>query len=551
MKINLNARKYEGLPAASALGMALMESTGIRQLIDDECEWDRNQRVLSPGMAVKAMLGPMMDGRRKAPLYKVNLFYQSAPVDLLFGDGVAQMSLSDSALARGLDTIFDAGVEELFWKCSSMVCRRFGIDYKVLHMDPTDISVDAIEQPDPEDGTAVPRHSGHAKDKRNEDLQYAMQTVVNSERVLMHLRPYSGNTSDFTMNLDTLATLEKRIDVTRSTIVADCKLVNSIIIKKMLKMEVGFVSKVPEGFADKIRSNILYSVRQGYTDPCRQITGWSVYDTDAVAEGKELRFIACRNESAVRKKMRHLTTKVRATSQSTLDTLSRKTFMCEKDARKAFEETVKRIEKKGPYSAIAEYEPFETYDRGNKRGRPRKGEEPERRIEWRVVPTLTVDNEKLESMAEDGGTTVLVTNLPRAQDDAENPRDGATADSVLRLYLDQYKIEHTYRLMKSGLGIDRVFLHTPSRENAMMFVIGIATLICDIIDAMSRRRQGDGSIRTFKTVTEELVGTQVRYDRGTDSLDVEGPPERADQLQSIMSMMGVDPELLLGFEKAY
>lgn len=109
MKINLNARKYEGIPAASALGMAVMESTGIRKLIDDSCRWDREQGVLSPGMAVKAMLGPMFDGRHKAPLYKVNLFYQTSPVDLLFGEGVAQASLSDSALARGLDTIFDAG----------------------------------------------------------------------------------------------------------------------------------------------------------------------------------------------------------------------------------------------------------------------------------------------------------------------------------------------------------------------------------------------------------------------------------------------------------
>lgn len=37
--------------------------------------------------------------------------------------------------------------------------------------------------------------------------------------------------------------------------------------------------------------------------------------------------------------------------------------------------------------------------------------------------------------------------------------------------------------MKSGFGVDRVFLDTPSRENAMIFVGGIATLICNIIDA--------------------------------------------------------------------
>lgn len=39
-------------------------------------------------------------------------------------------------------------------------------------------------------------------------------------------------------------------------------------------------------------------------------------------------------------------------------------------------------------------------------------------------------------MAKDGGMTVLVTNLPRAQKDANNLWQDATAESLLRLYLD-------------------------------------------------------------------------------------------------------------------
>ncbi len=208
-----------------------------------------------------------------------------------------------------------------------------------------------------------------------------MQTVVNSDRVLMHLRPYSGNTADSTKELDTLEALESRIDVKRSTVVADYKLVNANIVRKMARMGVGFVSKVPVGFSNKIRNDIVYSTRQKYSDPCLDIKGWSVYDTDAVAVGRKLRFIACRNESAVRKKRKHLANKIRILSQDSLDALSRKKFKCEQDARKAFEEMARMIERKGPYSAVAEYEPFETYDRGTKRGRPCKGEEPVRKTE--------------------------------------------------------------------------------------------------------------------------------------------------------------------------
>lgn len=542
MRININARRYEGIPAASALGMALMESTGIRQLIDDTCEWDRDQRKLSPGMAVKAMIGPLFKGDRRRPLYKVDLFYQNAPIDLLFGDDVTLSGLNDVSLARGLDTVFEAGVEKLYWDCAQTLCKRFGIDNSVLHMDSTNFSVYAMEADDEGDGAAVPRRSGHAKDGHDELLQYAMQTVTNTDRVMMFLKPYSGNTSDGNMDLDTLMSLKDRMDVSRTTIVADNKMVNARIVKEMVGMDVGFVSKVPVNFCDKVRDKILYSSGQGVMDACPDMDGWSVYDTDSEVDGKVLRFIACRNEKAVRKRRRHIETKDREKVQKALDALARKEFSCQADAKKAFDATVAKYRRNTPYTAIAEYVPFETYDRGDRRGRPKKGEEPERRTEWRISPTLTVDPKRLDEMSEAGGTNVLITNLPRRDTDADNVRDGATAQTVLRLYLNEYKVEHTYRLMKSGLGVDRVFFRTPSRENAMMFVVGIATLIENVIDAMNRR---NGERDTFRTVIYQFETMVVKYSRSDDSMDFEGPDERVEQLFRYLEILRIAPQFLL------
>ena len=155
---------------------------------------------------------------------------------------------------------------------------------------------------------------------------------------------------------------------------------------------------------------------------------------------------------------------------------------------------------------------------------------------------MTVDTARLDELSEAGGTNVLVTNLPRRYTDADNVRDGASAQTVLRLYLNEYKVEHTYRLMKSGLGVDRVFFRTPSRENAMMFVVGIATLIENIIDAMNRR---NGDRDTFRTVIDQFECVIVRYDRSDDSMDFEGPDERVEQLFRYLDTMRTDPVLLL------
>ena len=60
----------------------------------------------------------------------------------------------------------------------------------------------------------------------------------------------------------------------------------------------------------------------------------------------------------------------------------------------------------------------------------------------------------------------------------------ATAGTVLRLYLDRYKVEHTCRLMKSGMGVDSVYVRTPERAGALLLAITIATLVSGIIDAL-------------------------------------------------------------------
>ena len=96
-----------------------------------------------------------------------------------------------------------------------------------------------------------------------------------------------------------------------------------------------------------------------------------------------------------------------------------------------------------------------------------------RKTEYRVSVTMEFDEERAKQLSQDRGVRVLITNLPRANTDAENVRTGVTADTVLLSYLDQYQVEHAFRLMKDGMGIDRVYIHRPSRENAMMFVISL------------------------------------------------------------------------------
>ena len=82
--IERETRRYEGIPTVCGMMMAMLEDMGIRELIDRMCdEAGGNSRLLTTGMAVKAMIGTMFD-RGKTPLYRVSSYYPTAPCDILF-----------------------------------------------------------------------------------------------------------------------------------------------------------------------------------------------------------------------------------------------------------------------------------------------------------------------------------------------------------------------------------------------------------------------------------------------------------------------------------
>ena len=71
MELKRGGRRYEGLRATCLVALALMEQSGIRGLIDEivgEADGHTRERALSPGMAVKALVGPPHDLRKKLPL---------------------------------------------------------------------------------------------------------------------------------------------------------------------------------------------------------------------------------------------------------------------------------------------------------------------------------------------------------------------------------------------------------------------------------------------------------------------------------------------------
>ncbi len=543
MKILHTGLDYEGIPAANAIGMGLFESSGMRRLIDQRCNYDPERRILSPGMVVKALIGPTFNVGKKLPLYMVEKAYNTAPTDRLFGQNVTQDDLYDTALARGLDTLFDTDLTKLFSECAGLAIAKYGFQSNVYHMDSTNISFSGMAHEPDKEGAAVPRHGGHAKDKRNDLLQYELQIVTNGNCVIRYMKPYSGNSSDSVMDSNTLDDF-KRIfsddELEEMIMVGDCKLATKGNICKMIDMGMHFVSKCSETFTGKARDRIREWSVDTKMHKARKRGLWMAdteMELDMAKNRKEtLRFVAFRHDAKVERSMERIRSKAQEDAVEVCESFKGRRFSTEEEALEAFAGL--GLDPMGPFSFNISTAHYQT-------------EHPEDVPDWwelRLEPLISEPN--IRRKAEIEQTVVLVTNLP-------GPDEGRTSDemtvfsneSVLTYYNQEYKVEKSFRFMKSGMGMNSIFLQTPSRENAMMFVISIAVLISNIADAMFKRAKTllDGRQLTMYNLANEVQNTIVLYSRSENSLRLQGPPKVTGRLFDLTDTLEINPQYLLGY----
>ena len=91
---------------------AMVDELGIVRLIDTVIGQDHEQRIVSIGQAVKAMILNGLGFSHRA-LYLTPHFLENNPVARLLGTGIEARHLNDDTLGEALDRIHAYGVEDL------------------------------------------------------------------------------------------------------------------------------------------------------------------------------------------------------------------------------------------------------------------------------------------------------------------------------------------------------------------------------------------------------------------------------------------------------
>ena len=549
-------RTTERLCAAPALGMALMESLGIPDMIDEACDWDRSRRNMSPGQLAKAVCGTMFTHNKKRALSNVRDFYETASVDTLFG-AEGHDSLNDAAIGRTLDTLYEADTTNLFFDIASRTKAKLSLEPRYMHLDGSNITVSKNPEASEEEkkGSAPVPGFGHPKDGRTDRLQYNFQSMVDEFGMLGYMKAHDGNETDGAMAMDAVKFLAGKIEHRNIVAVADCKLMYSEMVDRLIWENIPFVSKCPENFAERIRDEAVKTAfSKGFTHIGKMgkrsdAPEYEACDMTLDACGDRLRFIVYRTVGGEHAHSYYIKQGGKLMKKH-LSQFSRKRFACGEDAERAFQDAFGKVGDL-PYTVEHSIAEVQTTTRRPHRGRPSKGETPLGTVtEYMVECSWEFNADAADKLSDERAVRVIVSSVPHSDVRCEDVSEGATTEEVMGMYFGQWRVEHVFGEMKSGIGADEVFLRDGKRESVMLFLIAIAVHVRSIMKFILRR-DGGGCVCippnvTARRIFEILQNTDLVYDRLNDMIEPDGPDRGGTVLLTAADLLGITPAELLG-----
>ncbi len=234
----------------------MFDELEIGQRIDRAIAQDFDQRIVSVGQAVKAMVLNGL-GFVNQRLYLMPRFFQTKPTERLIGAGIGAEHLNDDTLGRALDALYDYGVTELFRNLAAHAALRLGLKPRYAHLDSTSFHLDGRynSETGADDEGVVHIRPGYSRDHRPDLNQLVLDLIVEHQAgVPLLMQPLSGNSSDqddFPKLIEAhLGQLEPAHGGGVDYVVADCALYSAEHLQRLDARGTRFITRVPETISE-------------------------------------------------------------------------------------------------------------------------------------------------------------------------------------------------------------------------------------------------------------------------------------------------------------
>ncbi len=442
---------------------ALYEELGISKLIDRLIPQDLEQRHVSIGQAVKAMVINGL-GFTQSPLYLTPHFFENKPVERLIAPDIKAEHLNDTTLGRAMDAIFDHGVSELFAQISMKTVRTLGLECLIAHLDSSGFHTDGVynSNDEPKEGV-VQITKGYSRDHRPDLNQIGLQLICEHQAgIPLLMEPLSGNSVDkesfHYLIKNHIGQLKK--DVGLEYLIADSALYTTKILQEMA--DCLWITRVPATL--KLTHEMIDAIVPELMETPDEKSVRSLCCRYAGINQRWLVIYSPESRQRATKTINKQWLKQTTALHKSFQKLCLQNFSCQEDAEKA----LKKFEEKETLIEIVA-EPIAKIARYKTSGRPKKNQQPDS-YDYQIRGSVMTLLEPRQKRIQRKSCSILATN----QLDSEQLPDA----EVMELYKSQQKVERGFRFMKDPLFMaSSLFLKSAKRMMVLMMIMTLCLLL--------------------------------------------------------------------------
>ena len=475
----------------------LYDELGIGCLIDQLIPQKLDQRTISIGQAVKAMVINGL-GFTQRTLYLMPDFYRSRPVERLIGQGIQAEDLNDTTLGRALDTLYEQGVTELYAPIAAHTVKTLGLDCQTAHIDSTSFHVDGVYNSKTGVSEGVVHITkGYSRDHRPDLNQLSFQLITEHQAgIPILMEPLDGNSVDKNSFRDTVNTHVGQLkeSVGLEYLIGD----SALYVAKTLQDLEGtlWISRVPETLVDARES--IASIAPDLLETPDEASFKSIGMTYAGIRQRWLVIYTPEAHHRAIESVNRQTLKQTNASLKIFQKLCRQDFACIEEAQKA----LKDYKKKQPLVGIMDEQILEI-PRYKTSGRPGKDQQPDffsYRIEGNMATMLVERKQRIERKS----CYILATN----QLDSKLLSD----QEIINKYKNQQKVERGFRFLKDPLFMtSTLFLKSPKRIMALTMIMTLCLLVYAALEYKIRQALKESSQTFPNQKGEEISNPTARW----------------------------------------
>jgi transposase len=457
------------------------DQCGIQRIIDDHVELDPRRKILTHGEAAVAMITSILF--QVMQLYRICKFAAEKTVLQVLLPHIAPEEFFDDRLADTLSAIFSYGIGDLELAITRNMIEVFQIQSPVCHNDTTSASVYGNADNNKTD-RSIRVTFGHSKKHRKDLKQLVWSMSVSSDHGFpLFQKAYSGNTADVNTYVEQWHKLIDLLDGHDFLYVADSKLITHENMAHIADNDGFFIAPAPmyESYKNVFEEALKNHDREILIPYKGRFNRGFEVPMEFSHEDKpyRLRMIIVFDHGLRNIKQKALQNRVQKTRddfKELFGKLNRYKLKSQEQIDAACATILKKNNTASFFTYTVINNPVTTY-KNIKRGRPSEDSEKVAEVNGHFSVHHEFDKNAFETALSKCGYYPLLTN---------KPLEKLSIVEAMLAHKNQYKCEHTFRRAKGPYSIEPIYLHTPERIEAFLFLFKIALQMLVLFERTAR-----------------------------------------------------------------